>query len=431
MDFHPDAIPSNEQIRETLADRIYHPYKRVLWTVGCVLAALVIAFLYQRDAAQRHLDEQWSRFEAATTAGEDPASRSGPTPEVLGQRLAQLDNVLRDYPSESVTPWAMHAKVRVQLQLEDHDGALATLGQLKSQHSDFAFCRLPMPGIDGAPRTLADHVEDVIAQEAAWAGKTTYVHTWPEENRLALVETSAGKFWMAFYEGVADAHVAAFVERAKRGDYNGRQVYEIRRSSDGTPQVFLAGSPASGTAADPAEHDRDEPTDTIEPEAARHSVRHQQRIVSAVSMPSGESASSFMVITAPDGMRRFDGESTPFAAVIDREGSLDAIQKIANGTTYDNHPRTAPSDQAFRVHSHPYPYVLIHRVTIWSEEKLEEGHTWDTARVDSGDPEPGQAEIKPWLPSADKDEESGDDSAGGDDSSGEDEGSDDSGPDDE
>ena len=36
---------------------------------------------------------------------------------------------------------------------------------------------------------------------------------------------------------------------------------------------------------------------------------------------------------------------------------------------------------------HPYPAIYIRRVSIWSKEKLEDGHAWDTAGVATDKPE--------------------------------------------
>src|SRR5262249_40935107 len=153
-------------------------------------------------------------------------------------------------------------------------------------------------------------------------------------------------------------HVEAFVKRAKEGFYNGTQVYAVATDSSGNPMSFEAGSKASGLkekggVEDPAEQSPEEPGDTIESEDTRNLIRHQYRVVTAVRMDCGESASRFLVVTRREGLTKLDGQQTPFAAVMDREGSLATIDKIGRATTYGTNPETKEAEGIHRMHDHP------------------------------------------------------------------------------
>ena len=69
MPLTPDAIPTNEQVRETLLDRVYHPYKKQLIALGVLAALAIVGFLAFRELRRQHLDEQAARYTDATSSG--------------------------------------------------------------------------------------------------------------------------------------------------------------------------------------------------------------------------------------------------------------------------------------------------------------------------------------------------------------------------
>lgn len=378
-----------DQVDENFFDLYYHPYKKQIWGVGIAAATVVVGFLGVRQLRQNRLDEQWTRYEDAISLRASAALPGQTDADRSRRQVDALELVARDYPDDPVTPWALKGIVDAHIAAAKWDDALAGLDELQRRYPEFALNTLP----SGGEGSLADHLRATLESEKTWAAAAAYEHPAPAEDRLACIETTLGTFWVGFYPEQAPAHVAGFVERAKRGDYNGTQVYEVRLNTDGSPQVFRAGSLASKTNRDPREHDRDEPADTIEPEDARFTIRHKFGVLSAVDMPSGESATRFQVITARDGMTRYDGETTPFGAVLDREGGLEVVKALGSAPTYGTNPETATAEGLFGLHDHPYPPILIRRVSIWSNEKLEDGHTWDTARAATAESEPWEADL--------------------------------------
>jgi cyclophilin family peptidyl-prolyl cis-trans isomerase len=402
MALTPDAIPTNEQMVESLADRLYHPYKKQIWVGGAVFFGAIVAVLAVREVRASRQADMWDRYhQAGQLFNSNPFG--DPDTAAARKQVDALQILLKDYPDDTVTPFAMQQLVKAQTALGEYESALKTLGELRSRFKDFPLNTLPADAdASGRARSLSEKLEDAIKRERDWSTKNTYVHHWPTDERSAFVETTAGNFWLSFYSGPDEApkHVESFVRHAKQGDYNGTQVYSLIQTSEGGPERFECGSRASGLSEkggvrDPSEHDRDEPTDTIESEDSRYTVRHVYRVVSAARMDSGDSAMRFVVVAKRDGQPRMNGEYTPFAAVMEREKSLETIDLIGRSPTYHSNAETRESPGTYRMRDHPYPAIVIRRVTIWSNEKLEDGHTWDTSRAQAAknEPEPWEATL--------------------------------------
>lgn len=395
MALPPNAVSSDQEMVESFLDRFYHPHKKRIWAGFAIFFAAVVAFLGARAYRASRQDDMWARYRDAAALFElSPISESDKA--AATKQVEALQQVVKDYPDDTVTPFALLQLAKAQYATGEHEAALKTIETLRSSFKDFALNRLPTElNPSGRTETLSQKLEESFKSDRDWSAKQTYVHHWPSEDRLALVETTAGSMWLGFYSDASEApqHVAAFVERAKRGDYNGTQVYSVIQTSEGAPSQFECGSKSSGLAdrggvRDPAEHDKDEPTDTIEPEDTRATLHHEYRVVSAAKMDSGESATRFVVVAKRGGLNKRNGESTPFAAVMDREQSLETLDKIGRATTYGTHPETKDSPGVYRMRDHPYPAIYIRRVSIFSKEKLEDGHAWETSRVGKNEPEP-------------------------------------------
>lgn len=417
MAINPDSIPSTESLQETLLDRIYYPYQKQIWAAGVLLVLVILGFLGGREWMAQRQDAMWSRYYRAEQL---PAADAN----AAAEKVQTLRALIEEFPDEPVAAHAQREIVYTYKQSKQWTQAKDALTELRTSYPNYGLFSVKA----GDAQSIGDMLEESIEKEISWEAESQYVPHEPKTDRLALVETNVGNFWIAFYDEHAPAHVEAFVQRAKSGGFNRTQVYEVRTDTEGKAQLFLAGSEASKDWADPTEHDRDEPTATIRPEAARFKIRHTQRIVSAVKMPSGESSHAFMVITAKDGHRRYDGDTTPFGAVVDREGSLATLEKIGQTTTYGQHPATKDLPGILAVRQHPYPYIYIRRVSIWKDEKLESGHTWDNdgARIATATPEAWEEKLpEAWKPAAKPAPDTKDDDK--DDGAGEDEGEKDDG----
>ena len=399
MALSSQGVDASQETLTSFLDRVYEPHKRMIWTGIALFAAVVVGYLATRSYRDRQLDEMWNRYEEGKRAFSFELL-AAPDPVAARKQIDLLTGLTQDYPDASVTPWALVLVVKAHFALGEYEQAQQTLEKIRTRFKDFPLNNLSFQADASEPaKPFSQVIEDAIRREKDWSGKHAYVHHWPSEERMALVETTAGSFWIGFYsaDGEAPKHVQGFIEHAKRGDYNGRQVYRALQSVEGKPERFECGSAASGLedhggVRDPAAHDRDDPTDAIESEETRTTIHHEYRVVSAAKMESGgESASRFVVVAKRNGLAKLNGETTPFAAVMDREKSLETIDKIGSAPTYATNPDTKDLSGTFRMRDHPYPAIYIRRVSIWSNEKMEDGHAWDTARVASNQPEPWEA----------------------------------------
>lgn len=406
MALTPDAVSTNEELVETFLDRVYHPYKKQIWAGIVLLFALILTYLGFRQYRASRLDDMWNRYREAAM-GFELSAVGDMDSAAAHKQIDALNLVVRDYPDEPVTPFALQQLAKAQVAVGDFEAALKTLDELRTRFKDFPLNTLSADAdADGAhSKSISQQFEDAVKRERDWVSKRTYVHHWPSDDRMALVETNVGSFWLGFYSDPNEApkHVESFIGHAKRGDYNGAQVNTIIQSVEGTPERFEAGSKASGLVEhggvqDPAEQDRDEPTDIIEAEDTRSTIHHEYRVVSAVKMESGESATRFVVVTKRNGLVKLNGDTTPFAAVLEREKSLETIEKIGRSPTYGSNAETKDRAGVFRMRDQPYPAIYVRRVSIFSKEKLEDGHTWDTSRVGKDEAEPWEAGRKSPMP---------------------------------
>src|SRR5512138_880449 len=101
MPLTPDAIPTNEQLRESLADRFYHPHKKAIWAGGAVLFLGIVGFLAVREFRRQRLDEMWGRYYDIT---EEFTLNPFVAPDATAARkqLEQLDVLLKEYPDDAV-----------------------------------------------------------------------------------------------------------------------------------------------------------------------------------------------------------------------------------------------------------------------------------------------------------------------------------------
>ncbi len=386
-------IYPEDQVGENFFDLYYYPFKKQIWGAAAIVAVVVLGSLTIRQMHRGRLDDQWDRYRAAIEIRQ-PSLFGKADAAIARQQIETLRQLINDYPADSVTPSAWRAVVDAQAAAGDYDEAITTLDQLGEDFPDYPLNTLAASGEAGS-RSLSAELRANLVKERDWEAETTYVHPTTDPSRMVLVETDKGAFWMGLFTEASSERVAAFVDHAKAGDFNGTQIYEVRLSADGAPQQFRAGSRASITERNPKDHDRAEPLHAMEPGESRHSIRHLYGVVSSVETAGGEDDQSFMVITAKEGLNRYNGTNTPFGQILDREDSLAVIDRIARAQTYSTNPETTTLDGSFDMRDHPYPRLLIRRVSIWADEKLEGGHADFGVRAGSATPEPWEADLAP------------------------------------
>src|SRR2546425_18051 len=132
MPLTPDAIPTNEQLRESLSDRFYHPHKKLLLTSATVFLALVIAYLGLREYQKSRLDDMWSRYHEAVVQF-DPGPLSEPDANAAQKQLEMLAALVKDYPEDAVTPFALQQRARTQIAVGEYEGAQSALDEIRAR----------------------------------------------------------------------------------------------------------------------------------------------------------------------------------------------------------------------------------------------------------------------------------------------------------
>ncbi len=382
-----------DHVDENFFELWYHPYKKQIWGIGAAVTLAVVGYLAFREIRTGRLDDQWTRYNDSLQVDE-VAFPGQADPDKARQQLDGLQRLIRDYPRDAVTPFALMGVANAYGALGQYDDAIQTLDELQSKFPEFVTNTQSATPSDTT--SLTQLLRKKLESEREWTRETTYVHPTPSQSRIACIDTTEGSIWIGFYDELAPEHVRGFIERAKRGDYNRTQVYEVRAANNGAdPQLIRLGSLASKTERNPALHDREELNDTIEAEDARYLVHNWRGVVASVETGTGESATNFQIVTAPVSMERYDGVVTPFAMVLDREGSMATLDKLGRAPTYGTSPETQNEQGVLRMRDHPYPPIYIRRVTIFKDEKAEDGHAFDTTRSGTDEPEPWEADLPP------------------------------------
>src|SRR5262245_22471419 len=106
MPLTPDAIPTNEQLRESLIDRIYEPHKKLILGGTVAFFLVVLAVLGAREYQRSRLDEMWTRYYDAANQFDAMPGRE-PDRAAAQRQIDMLSSVAKDYPDDAVTPFAI------------------------------------------------------------------------------------------------------------------------------------------------------------------------------------------------------------------------------------------------------------------------------------------------------------------------------------
>jgi hypothetical protein len=126
-------------------------------------------------------------------------------------------------------------------------------------------------------------------------------------------------------------------------------------------------------------------------------------MVSSVRTDEGESAEK--VTIAFNWASDLNKRQTVFGKVLaDRGAGMAHLDEIRNVETYATSKDPLHRDERFMdLPDHPVEPVRVLRISIWSDDKIEDGHSWDTSAVDakSADEKPKEEE-KPDEDKAEK-----------------------------
>jgi cyclophilin family peptidyl-prolyl cis-trans isomerase len=313
-----------------------------------------------------------------------------PNLEAAEGQAKKLEEMRPRAAGTEVAPMVLlHLAIRYQVLGQD-DRALAVVGELRSAHADSPVMRIQ--SFDSDRATIVDRIEGISRRRQEFAAKVKFTVPKADPAVVGLVETELGTLKIVFYPDVAPKHVEAFVKQAKAGGFNGTRLYHARRGE----WVELGGG--ARTRNDELRDDREDDPALSVPveEAARYGVKHRRRMVTSVPLLSGDQADRFAIVLS-ESRPDFDAVRTPFGEILDDAGAAVA-DRLGSALVYGE-------DTAFvdRREKSDYPYspsrpVLVRRISIWREGALEAGHAWDTARVNTDQPEPEPEAPKPVEP---------------------------------
>ena len=313
-----------------------------------------------------------------------------PNAELAEEQLKKLEELRGRAAGTEVEPLILlHMAIRHQALVRD-DRAIETIAEIRKSHPDAAI--LKVQSFDSDRTSLVDRIESVSRKRAEFAAKHPYTEPKADPARYAVVETDLGTMKIVFFKDVAPGHVDAFAAQAKSGGFNGTRLYESRR---GDVVEFGGGD---RTRNDILRDDKeDEPAVALAPEPkARYGVKHRRRMVTSVPLLSGDQGDRFAIVLAAK-KPEFDAIRTPFGELLD-DDSAGVADRLGSALTFSEDAtyvdRKEKTDYPFA----PSRPVRIRRVSMWKEGSLEPGHTWDTARVNTDQPEPEPAEKKPEEP---------------------------------
>ena len=328
--------------------------------VGAVVVVAGVGLILFQSLKKQDQDQHWADLLSTTLYASSFTS---------GEVLDHIEKKA----SGDVVAHALYQQAIQFTREKEFEKALSALDRLDADFPDSYLTALPSPDmrfpVTGALRRWVEVERD-------WEKENGYEEPELNTDRVALVETSMGAFWLGFYPKVAPEHVLNFITLAKAGGMNGTSVTRI------TGSIFEYGGEASRDE-DPFNDDPDDETTLLEPGAGRFKVQQDRGSISAVSVEGGESSTRFAVVT---GQRAYglDKKQSIFGRVLnDRYPERSAIDEIAGAVTYNKSPvEEIKDDQEYRkIGDHPVETIRIERVTIWTGDKLEDGHDFDVSEV--------------------------------------------------
>ncbi|MCU0725830.1 MAG: peptidylprolyl isomerase [Planctomycetes bacterium] len=375
-------LPEPEVTRISLWDRFEAHKKTIVGVVALcavVLVGLILYFTFRTKARE----ERWT--DLISTVLYSPYS-SGPSLESLAKR-----------GGSDILPHVLLQRAMGHTASKSWDLALEDLSRLQGDYRDHYLNTLPAT----ERYSLVDELRRWVESEKAWLAAHTYVSPPVNSDRVALVETSAGAWWVGFFPELAPEHVDHFVHQAKAGAFNGTSVTSVKSTR------FEFGGEASRDE-DPFNDELAAPEQPLSPGAARFKIRPERGMVSFREIEGGESPTRVTVFVLED--QEMDKRQTIFGRVLtDRYPHNETLDAIGKAVTYGSSSEAEHKDTAKygTVADHPVQPIRIARVSIWAQGKIEDGHQWDVSAIVKPEP-PAKApedkplEEKPTTPPADE-----------------------------
>jgi cyclophilin family peptidyl-prolyl cis-trans isomerase len=386
-EFTPESIPDVADVRDSLLARIQA--NRVPLLAGAAL--LVAGFLgslawfslRQEKVESLHAeihsivdDFRGGRALFSLSPGGEPVANRD-VAEGQAKKLEEMRTRAAGTPAECHVLLLLAQRYQV---LGQDDRALALIEELRSKHADSPVMRIQ--SYDSERASLVDRIDALCRRHREFLAQHRPVEPKADRSRIALVETDLGPLRIAFYTDVAPKHAEAFARLARAGAFNGTHLYCAKKGE----YVELGGGDRTRNRIPKDDRD-DDPALSVAPEPTARGVKHRRRMVTSVPLLSGDQSDRFAVVldeTRPD----FDAVRTPFGELADDESAATA-DRLGSELTYGDDAVYVGRPEANQFPNTPSHPPLVRRVSIWKGDKLDEGHSWDTSRVKTDQPEPG------------------------------------------
>jgi cyclophilin family peptidyl-prolyl cis-trans isomerase len=381
-----DSVPEAADLAEGLASRIERWRMPALAGLAIVVVGSLGILAYgsvkreRIDALRSEMDGIVDDFEGRRSLYNYSGAEAQPNLDVAEEQAKKLEELRGRAAGTEIEPLILlQLAIRYQLLSRD-DKVLAAVEELRRNHPESPI--LKVPSFDSERASLVDRIAGVSKRRREFDSQHVYVEPKADPARYAVVETDLGTMKFVFYKDIAPKHIEAFVRQAKSGGFNGTKLYYTRRGE----WIEMGGGDRTRNA-EMRDDREDDPAISLAPEeAARNGVKHRRRMVTSVPLLSGDQADRFAVVLA-EKKPEFNALRTPFGELLDDESAAVA-DRLGSAMTFGEDSmyvdRREKSDYPFT----PSRPVLLRRVSIWKEGTLEPDHTWDTARVNTEQPEP-------------------------------------------
>jgi peptidyl-prolyl cis-trans isomerase B (cyclophilin B) len=391
----PDAIPDVTDVREGLAERFER--WRVPILGGFALAVVGSLGLLtwssirreKEDALRTELYSILDDFQGHRMIYVFTGRELQPDAEAAAEQAKKLEDLRPRAAGSDIEPLLL-ASLALRRQVMGEDAKVITLvEELKAKFPDAPI--LQAQSLDSDRSSLMDRVAAVSKRRLEAASSRKFVEPKTDSSVSALVETDLGSMKLAFYKDLAPKHVEAFLQQARAGAFNGTKLYYARRGE----WVEFGGGDRTRDA-DPRDDADDDDALALPPEPSTTLVKHRRRMVTSRPLLSGDQADRVAIVLA-EKKPEFDAVRTPFGELLD-DASAAIADRLGSQIVYGE-----DASYADRKEKTDFPYtpsrpVVVRRVSIWKEGALVPGHLWDTSRVNTDQPEPGQEKKEPEEP---------------------------------
>jgi cyclophilin family peptidyl-prolyl cis-trans isomerase len=364
----PKTLPDSDELKRNLLEK-FEEKRKLIIGVGILILVGIVGIVLFVSLGEKAREDEWYQLLNARTA----IAVSGRLPE-LAERGSD------DFRANALLQLAEGSILN-----QKYDEAIEALTKIEEQLGHTFVARLPSPD---KRKTLVRHLKERVLADREWKKNHGYATPEVSADRVALVETSKGAFWIGFYPEYSPNHVDNFIAKAKAGEFNGTQVYGVTHS-----RIHLGG--ANSKDEDPANDNRDPAGSTwLSPEKGRYQIEHVRGAVSSVTTDDGESESRVTIALSDAG--DLNKRQTVFGAVLkDRHPGLADLDEIRNVKTYGTSDDPLHrSEKFFEISDHPTEPITVLRVSIWSGDQIEDGHSWDTAGVKAPKEEDAKEPVK-------------------------------------